>query len=85
MPFWSSLARVQKIIKFVPAYDIFVPYELTWDEFLTEWVPDLKTNGVKVGVNWSGQGATGYDLLPDDVVANVSHYITGIGSGPSAV
>ena len=73
-PFWSSLTRVQKIIKTVPAYAIVVPYELTWDEFLAEWVPDLKESGVKVGVNWSGKGAVGYDMDPDDVVANVSHY-----------
>jgi hypothetical protein len=57
-PFWSSLSRVQKIIKTVPV-----------------WLPDLKGCGVKVGVNWSGKGAVGYDMEPDDVVANVSHYI----------
>jgi hypothetical protein len=74
-PFWSSLSRVQKIIKTVPAYGGFVPYELTWDEFLKVWVPDLKASGVKVGVNWSGKGAVGYDMVPDDVVANVCHYI----------
>src|SRR5262245_60102378 len=74
-PFWSSLSRVQRIIKTVPDYGIFVPYELTWDEFVTQWVPDLKEWGVKVGVNWSGNGAVGYDMEPDDVVANVQHYI----------
>ncbi len=75
MPFWSSLSRVKKIIKTVPAYGVFTPYELTWDEFLTKWMPDLKAIGVKVGVNWSGSGATGYDMEPDDVLANVTHYI----------
>jgi hypothetical protein len=39
------------------------------------WLPDLKASGVKVGVNWSGKGAVGYDLDPDDLVANVSHFI----------
>jgi hypothetical protein len=74
-PFWSSLSRVQRIIKNVPDYGIFVPHELTWDEFLTKWVPDLKAHGVKVGVNWSGKGAVGYDLEPDDVVKAVEAYI----------
>jgi hypothetical protein len=74
-PFWSSLSRVQRIIKTVPAYGIFEPYELTWTEFETVWVPDLQANGVKVGVNWSGKGATGYDIDPDDVVANVRYHI----------
>ena len=75
MPFWSSLSRVQRIIKTVPAYGVFRPHEMTWDEFLSVWVPELKAAGVKVGVNWSGKGAVGYDLDPDDVVANVSHHI----------
>lgn len=75
MPFWSSLSRVQKFIKTVPAYGIFAPHELTWDEFLSVWVPELAAAGVKVGVNWSGKGAVGYDKVSADVVANVSHYI----------
>jgi hypothetical protein len=70
-PFWSSLSRVQRIIKNVPAYGVFVPHELTWTEFLSKWVHDLKSHGVKVGVNWSGKGAVGYDLEPDDVVKAV--------------
>jgi hypothetical protein len=75
-PFWSSLSRVQRIIKTVPAYGTFVPYELTWDEFVNQWVSDLKGWGVKVGVNWSGKGAVGYDIEPDDVVVNVRRYIS---------
>jgi hypothetical protein len=74
-PFWSSLSRVEKIIKTVPAYGVFVPYELTWEEFLSVWVPDLNSCGVKVGVNWSGKNAVGYDMVADDVVRNVSYYI----------
>jgi hypothetical protein len=65
------LSRVERIIKIVPAYGIFEPVEVSWEEFLEVWVPDLKADGVKVGVNWSGKGATGYDIEPEDVVANV--------------
>lgn len=75
MPFWSSLSRVQKIIKTVPAYSVFEPQELKWDEFIAEWVPDLEKSDLLIGVNWSGKNATGYDLEPKDVVANVSYYI----------
>lgn len=73
--FWgpSAAILVKRIIKNVPAYGIFEPYELTWEEFLTTWVPDLKKSGIKVGLNWSGKGAVGYDMEPDDVVANVNH------------
>lgn len=74
-PFWSSLSRVQRIIKEVPAYGIFRPVEVSWEEFISVWVPDLKEWGVKVGVNWSGKNAVGYNIDPDDVVANVQYQI----------
>lgn len=77
MPFWSSKARVQKIIKSVAAYTGFTPIGFAWDDFVAEWVPDLKRGGYLVGVNWSGAHALGYDLEPDDVVANVKAAIEG--------
>ncbi len=75
MPFWSSLSRVKKIIKNAPAYSIFEPLELTWEEFIDEWVPDLIESKLLVGVNWSGKDVVGYDLEPNDVVANVNYYL----------
>jgi hypothetical protein len=32
----------------------------------------LERDGVLVGVNWSGARATGYDVKPSEVVANVN-------------
>jgi hypothetical protein len=61
-PFWSTLSRVQKIIKNAPAYSSFVPVEISWEEFRDEWLPELEEDGVRVGVNWSGKKAVGYDL-----------------------
>ena len=75
MPFWSSRSRVEKIIKNTPAYAVFEPLELSWESFLTEWVPDLKDDNLLVGVNWSGKNVVGYDLEPDDVIANTTYYI----------
>ncbi|WP_413662918.1 DUF2750 domain-containing protein [Microbulbifer sp. ANSA003] len=75
MPFWSTHSRVQKIIKNVPAYSIFEPQELTWEEFEKEWAPNLTDSELLIGVNWSGKNATGYDLEPSDVIANVSYYL----------
>jgi hypothetical protein len=75
MPFWSSLARVKRIIKTVPAYSSFRPVEMSWEEFLNDWVPGLTSDRCLVGVNWSGKHATGYDCKPHEVVANVSYYL----------
>lgn len=71
MPFWSSLARAKKIIKTVPAYSGFEPFEISWDEFRKNWVPGLTRDGVRVGVNWSGVRALGYDIAPEQVAKNV--------------
>ena len=61
-PFWSSLTRVEKIIKTVPAYAPFEPVELDWEVFRDRWLPGLEKDGILVGVNWSGKNALGYDL-----------------------
>jgi hypothetical protein len=66
-PFWSSPSRVEKIIKTVPAYAGFSSVEISWDDFVQKWVPGLSKDGLKVGVNWSGARATGYDLKPEEV------------------
>ena len=69
MPFWSSLSRVKKIIKTVPAYAGFRPCEMTWPEMRDEWLPDLEESKMLVGVNWSGPRAVGYDIEPSDIRA----------------
>ena len=66
-PFWSSLSRVERIIKNVPAYRGFEPVETTLAEFRDEWLSDLEEDGMVVGVNWSGKTATGYDVEPRSV------------------
>lgn len=63
-PFWSTLARVEKIIETVPAYAGFEPVEISWGDFCSKWIPGLSRDGLLVGVNWSGKRAVGYDIEP---------------------
>jgi hypothetical protein len=74
-PFWSSLSRAQKLIKTVPAYAGFEPFEISWAEFAGRWVPGLERDEVFVGVNWSGDRATGYDIEARKVKEYVESYI----------
>lgn len=74
-PFWSSKKRAEKIIAEVPAYAIFKPVEVTWDDFVNNWASDLASSGLLMGINWSGPRATGYDVEPANVLQNVEHYI----------
>ena len=71
-PFWSSRARVERIIETVAAYRGFHPVEITLEVFLERWVPGLTNDGILVGVNWTGKRATGYDVPPDRVAACIA-------------
>ena len=72
MPFWSSVSRAQRVIDTVAAYRGFVVHELSLEEFRDRWLPGLRRDGLLVGVNWSGAGATGYDVEPDAVLASIA-------------
>jgi hypothetical protein len=76
-PFWSSRSRVERIIKTVPAYAFFVPYEVSWADFCEKWAPDFLRDDMLVGVNWSEKNAVGYDLDPDIVQRAVQAEIAG--------
>jgi hypothetical protein len=75
MPFWSSLSRVKKLIKTIPDYAGFEPYEINWDKFCNKWSTNLKKDNIKVGVNWSGPNAVGFDMEPDRIVKSVEYCI----------
>jgi len=80
MPFWSSLARVERIVESVPAYVGFSPVELTWDDFSSTWLPSLERDGLRVGLNWTGDRAIGYDLAPSEVRTNIERAIESLSS-----
>lgn len=71
MPFWSLRSRADRVIHQVDAYADFEPVEVSVDEFRQRWLPGLARDGLLVGLNWSGAGATGYDLTPEDVERNL--------------
>jgi hypothetical protein len=71
-PFWSSRSRAEKVIATVPAYTSFSVVEIAWTEFCERWIPGLARDGIFVGVNWSGARATGFDVEPAAVLANVA-------------
>jgi len=72
MPFWSARSRAVKVVQNVDAYERFEPVQLTLDEWRGRWLPGLAKDGIRVGLNWSGARAVGYDLDPDDVEVNLS-------------
>jgi hypothetical protein len=89
MPLWSSESRVRRIIAKVSAYEGFRPLGLTLDEFLGKWVPDLERDNVRVGVNWSGSRAVGYDYTVAEARQRleweVAHRVSGGSTPPTPV
>ncbi len=74
-PFWSSRSRVERIIKNVPVYSGFEPVNFSWETFRSEIAPDLERDKLRVGVNWSGKRAVGYDIEPASVIQSVEALI----------
>ena len=70
MPFWSSESRALEIINNIPAYKGFAPVPIPWAEFASRWLPGLEKDKLLVGVNWSGERATGYDIEPRELKTN---------------
>jgi hypothetical protein len=71
-PFWSSRRRASRIVASVPAYANFEVVEITLQVFKTRWLPCLERDQILVGVNWSGDAATGYDVTPSEIVRNIN-------------
>lgn len=68
---WSLRSRAQKIIDTVPAYAEFEPQEIPLDVFRDRWLTGLARDGLRLGINWSGARATGYDLTPAEATARL--------------
>jgi len=51
----------------VPAYAEFEVFNIPLEEFRSRWLPGLERDGLLVGLNWSGQWATGLDVEPASV------------------
>ena len=72
MPFWSRRSRAERVRKSSLEYRPFEIVSISLDDFRTVWLPGLGRDGLKVGVNWAGPRAAGYDLSPNVVEARLN-------------
>lgn len=73
-PFWSLRSRVDRVVEHVADYAGLTPTQIPLDVFRSRWLPGMARDGLHVGLNWSGQHATGYDLAADAVETNLAAY-----------
>ena len=71
MPFWSSRALAELIIRNVADYNDFYPIEISWQDFKEKWGPGLTRDGLLAGVNWAGSTASGPDISPTELIEYV--------------
>ncbi len=69
MPFWSKRPRPERVVATVPAYAGFEVVAIALDVVRSRWLPGLVRDGLLVGLNCSGDRATGYDVEPANVEA----------------
>lgn len=80
MPFWSLESRARRIIDQVSAYGGFTPHKLPLEVFADRWLKGLQKDNVRVGINWSGVRATGFDIAPADVLQRLQHALNALAS-----
>lgn len=71
-PFWSSQSRAERIVESVAAYAGMEVIEIGIGVWRERWLHGLERDGVLVGLNWSGERATGFDLRPAEVEQNLA-------------
>jgi hypothetical protein len=77
-PVWSTKSRLEKTVKHLgPGFQANEPTEMSWEDFRDDLLPTLEEEGVRIGVNWSGEKAVGYDIEVPDLIRNVEAAMEG--------
>ena len=68
VPFWSSESRLRRVQAQHPKYAAYSIESMSLREFL-DWLPEIREEGIHIGVNWSGSRLIGYDVSTEDLAA----------------
>ena len=71
-PFWSRQSRAERIVATVDAFRGMDIIEIPLADWRGRWLPGLDRDQFLVGLNWSGDRATGYDIRPAEVERNLA-------------
>jgi hypothetical protein len=74
VPFWSSRTRLETIQKKVPKYRRWQVTEMAFAEFWRR-LDQLADERVHVGVNWSGESLTGYNVPVSELREGLLYWI----------
>ena len=72
-PVWSSLSRIERVIQSIPVYAGSQPVRITFEDFVRDWIPQIRQEGGLLGVNWSGPSLRGFNIEPDFVLKAIEN------------
>jgi hypothetical protein len=81
VPFWSSLSRIESVQGSHSKYAKFAISKIPLAKFLAKTSAQLEREDIRVGVNWSGESLTGYDVPVPDLKRNIEHWLARDGAG----
>ncbi|WP_405639074.1 DUF2750 domain-containing protein [Streptomyces sp. NBC_00019] len=73
-PYWSSQTRAQRAAQLWGPQ--FRAVSMPLDHWRRAALPDLARDGLRVGINWSGQRLTGWDFTAGEVVNRLVHALS---------
>ena len=74
-PLWSSSSRILRLKKLNPDFlGDFQPREISWEFFLEVLVPILDKKERLVGINYSGQNLSGFDMPIDQLMRQMAAF-----------
>ena len=74
VPFWSSRSRIERVVKAHPKYSMYRICEFPLENLFAS-LAQLESEGILVGVNWSGPRLTGYNVAVADLRAALQHQL----------
>jgi hypothetical protein len=76
MPFWSSKLKTEKAIRDVTVYHEYRLLEISLDDFINKWLPELEKDALLVGANLNGKNLIGADWKPKELLEQIQYYLT---------
>jgi hypothetical protein len=75
MAFWSSPLRCEKVIRDVKAYKGYQLLEISLENFINHWIPNLKKDALIIGTNLSGKGLIGHDWNLEELLEEIKYQL----------
>lgn len=72
-PIWSTESRVKRVLKLGEEFKGGKAVSFAYEEFLTEWLPKFKREGIGLGPNWAGENLSGWSFEAQELISRVKN------------